>query len=206
MDACRGILNGRPNAIVAYLPQASLNVGRWLAQTERGFRGLARVELIDTEQMELPGIEAVLRRATLVYIPGGNAFLLNHRLHTGRLAPYLREKIRHGLPVVAFSAGALVCGPNILTSNDLNLVPTAHFEALGILPYNLNVHYTDTAERDNWLAEYHSFHENAVLMLEDGAYVKTEGKTTTLVRGEAWTWRAGEVKQRLTPGETILPA
>ena len=67
-------------------------------------------------------MEAILRRAAAVYIPGGNTFLLNHRLHAGGLLPYLRKKIQTGLPVAAFSAGTILCGPNILTSKDMNTV------------------------------------------------------------------------------------
>jgi dipeptidase E len=105
--------------------------------------------------------------------------------------------------VVAFSAGAVVCGQDILTSNDLNMVPTTHFKGLGLLPFNFNVHYRDDAERDEWLAEYRHFHDNPVIMLEDGAYIKVSGKTTSLVRGEAWCWRAGEEKDKIKPGSNI---
>jgi len=41
------------------------------------------------------------------------------------------EESKNGLPAVAFSAGVVVCGPNVLTSNDLNPVPTMHFDGLG---------------------------------------------------------------------------
>ena len=205
VEACREVLAGRTDATLAYVPQATLAAARWLQETERVFRETARPEMIDTEGMDLPEMEAVLRKAALVYIPGGNAFLLNHRLHESRLMPYLKKKAQGGLPVVAFSAGAVACGPNVLTSNDLNLIPTTHFEGLGALPFNLNVHYTDSAERDDWLREYQAFHDNPVLMLQDGAYITVKGKTTTLVRGEAWCWRAGQEKVKLSPGEAIAP-
>jgi peptidase E len=205
LEACREILGDKRDVTIAYLPQASLTAEKWLKETQRSFRDMARIELIDTETMELAEMEGILRRAALVYIPGGNAFLLNHRLHGSRLAPQLRKKVQNGLPVVAFSAGAIVCGPNILTSNDLNLVPTSHFNGLGLTPFNFNVHYVDETGWDSWLAEYHSFHDNPVLMLEDGAYVRIKGKTTILVRGEAWCRRAGQEKEKLKPGESIAP-
>ena len=205
LAACREILRERTDASIAYLPQASLAAEKWLKETERSFRGVARISMIDTETMELADMEAVLRRAALAYIPGGNAFLLNHRLQVSRLASYLRKTVQDGLPVVAFSAGAVLCGPNILTSNDLNLVPTTHFSSLGVTPFNFNVHYVDSAERDDWLSEYHSFHDNTVIMLEDGAYVTIKAKATMLVRGEAWCWRARQEKVKLTPGQSIAP-
>ena len=202
-DACRPYLEHKPDPKVAYLPLASLFAEKWLDQTRKFFRGLGEVELINTEEMDLDEMESILRRATLAYIPGGNTFLLNHRLHISRLFPYLRRKIEAGLPLAAFSAGTVLCGPNILTTNDLNMVPTAHFDGLNLIPFNLNVHYFDDVQRDNWLIEYQVFHDNPILMLEDGAYVKVSGKSVNLVRGAAWLWRAGQEKERLEAGVQI---
>jgi dipeptidase E len=152
-------------------------------------------------------MEALLRDAVLVYIPGGNTFLLNHRLHISGLMPYLKKKIKAGLPVVAFSAGTVLCGPNILTSNDINMVDTSHFKGLEATPFNFNVHYPEDplarAVRDDWLSEYHTFHDNPVILMADGAYMRVEGKKTTLVRGEAWIRHPGQEKQKLELGAAI---
>ena len=203
VEACRPYLEGKSAATVAYLSLASLSAEKWLEQTEKSFKGLARIEMINTETMDLPEMEAILRRAALAYIPGGNTFLLNHRLHVSRLMTYLRKKIQAGLPVAAFSAGTVLCGPDILTSSDLNMVDTPHFDGLNVTPFNFHVNYEDEIARDNWLIEYHVFHDHPIIMLEDGAYIKIAGKTTTLVRGEAWIWRTGQEKERLKVGELV---
>jgi peptidase E len=202
-EVSRPHLEGKEDPTVAYLPLASLLAEKWLEPTERAFRGLARVEVIDADKMDLPEMESVIRRADLAYIPDGNAFLRSHRLYASRLIPYLRQKVQRGLPVVAFGAGAVACGPNVLTSMDLNMVPTAHFDGLQATPFSIHAHYEEGVERDNWLAEYHTFHDNAVIMLEDGAYLKIEGKAAALVRGNAWCWRPGSEKERLTVGKSI---
>ncbi len=204
VEACRPYLENKPDATLAYLPLASLFAEKFLDQTKQSFRGLARVEAVNTETMELAEMESVLRRAAVAYIPGGNTFLLNHRLHVSHLFPSLRRKLQAGLPLAGVSAGTLVCGPNILTSKDLNMVGTPHFDGLNLTPFNFNVHYLDGVEKDNWLREYHAFHDNAVLLLEDGAYIRIRGKSTTLVRGEAWIWRAGQEKERLKAGNEVL--
>jgi len=209
LEACRPYLDDRDEDIVAFLPQAWLNVRHWLDYTTQTFEKLARVELIDTEQMDLPAMEAILRRAKVVYISGGNTFLLNHRLHNSGLMPYLRKKVQAGLPVVGFSAGMIVCGPNILTSKDLNSVETTYFSGLNASPFNFVAHYEadsyGQSVHDDWLSDYHTFQDNPVIMLNDGAYVKVEGRKTTLVRGEAWILRRGEEKERLEPGKLIDP-
>jgi peptidase E len=207
LEACRPYLTNKSQPTVAFLPQAWLNVSHWLDSTVRSFEKLAQIEMIDTEQMDLPTMEAVLRRAHVVYISGGNTFLLNHRLHVSGLMPFLRKKVQAGLPVVAFSAGTIVCGPNILTSKDLNAVETTHFSGLSATPFNFFAHYMpDTygaSEHDDWLSDYHTFQDNPVIMLRDGAYVKVDGKKTALVRGEAWILRRGTGKEKLDEGKLI---
>ncbi len=207
VEACRPYLEGRIDSTIAYLPLASLYAERWQEYTENSFKGLARLETINAETMSLPEMEDIVRRASLVYIPGGNTFLLNHRLHISRLMIFLRRKVPAGLPVVAFSAGAILCGPNILTSRDINMIGTTYFDGLSATPFNFSPHYPQDAYgqsvHDDWLSDYHFFHDNPVIMLSDGAYIKVEGKKTTLIQGEAWIWRKGQEKEKLEVGKLI---
>lgn len=207
VEASRPFLSGKVDPTLVFLPQAWLNVNYWLDYTIRAFDGLARVELIDTEQMELSAMESVIRRAHVAYISGGNTFLLNHRLHISRLMPYLRKKVQAGLPVVGFSAGMILCGPNILTANDLNTVGTSYFDGLNVTPFNFFAHYAKDLDNqsvhDGWLSDYHIFNDNPVIMLSDGAYVKVKGRKTSLVRGEAWILRKDQEKEKLEEGMLI---
>jgi dipeptidase E len=207
IDASRSYLDGKPDATVAYLPFASLFAERWQEFTADSFKGLAQIETLNAETMSLSEMEDIVRRASLVYIPGGNTFLLNHRLHVSHLMIFLRKKVQAGLPVVAFSAGTILCGPNILTSNDMNTVGTTYFEGLNVTPFNFSPHYLlDThgqSMKDEWLSDYHFFHDNPIVIMSDGAYVKVDGKKTTLVRGEAWIWRKDHEKEKLEEGKLI---
>lgn len=209
VEASRPYLEDKDDPIVAYMPLASLYAERWIEFSEKSFKGLARLEIINAELMTQKEIEDVLRRAALVYVPGGNTFLLNHRLHVSGVMPYLRKKIQAGLPFVGFSAGTILCGPNILTAKDMNTVATPHFNGLNLVPFNFLVHYDgdeygQSAVHDEWLGDYYFFHDNPVIILSDGAYVKMDGKKTTLVRGNAWILRRGEEKERLVQGKAIL--
>lgn len=203
IEACRPYLEDKDDPLVAFLPQAWLNVSHWLEYTVRSFKGLAGIELIDTERMELSEMESIIRRAHVIYISGGNTFLLNHRLHASRLMPYLRKKVQAGLPVVGFSAGTVVCGPTILTSSDLNSVATSFFDGLNVTPFNFFVHYENDPDQDEWLSDYHVFQNNPVIMMCDDAYVKVDGKKTSLVRGEAYLLRRDQEKERLDEGKLI---
>jgi peptidase E len=202
LEACRPHLQHKSEPLVAYLPLASLS-NRWQTVTEQAFKGLARIETVNTETMTFAEMEAILRRAHVVYIPGGNTFLLAHRLHASQLMPYLRKKLQAGLPMVAFSAGIILCGPNILTSRDMNMVETPHFGGLNLTPFNFHVHYDDDIYRDDWLGDYHVFQPNPVILMADDAYVRVDGKKTSLVRGNAWVLRRGQEKEKLVPGNEI---
>jgi dipeptidase E len=207
IEASKPYLADKEDPVVAYLPLASLYAEKWLGLNESAFRGLAQIKEVNAELMPQKEIENIIREAALVYIPGGNTFLLNHRLHASGVMPYLRKKIQNGLPVVGVSAGMIVCGPNILTSKDMNTLGTTHFEGLNLVPFNFFAHYPDDgygqSVYDAWLADYHFFHDNPVLLLSDNAYVKVDGKKTTLVRGEAWILRKEAEKEKLELGKLI---
>jgi len=209
IEASRPYLESKDEPTVAYLPLASLYAEKWLDDNERAFKGLARLETVNAELMTQKEIEEIIRRAALLYIPGGNTFLLNHRLHASGVTTYLRKKIQAGLPLVGFSAGMILCGPDILTSKDMNTVETPHFDGLNLVPFNFFAHYADDAYgqsvHDDWLADYHFFHDHPVILMSNGAYVKVDGKKTTLVRGDAWILRKDSEKEKLVQGKMILP-
>ena len=209
IEASRPYLKDKDDPIVAYLPLASLYAEKWLGVNESAFKGLAQIREVNAELMTQKEIEDIIRESALVYIPGGNTFLLNHRLHSSGVMPYLKKKIQNGLPLIGVSAGMILCGPNILTSTDMNTVETPHFNGLNLIPFNFFAHYADDgygqSVQDDWLGDYHFFHDNPVILLSDGAYVKVDGKKTTLVRGAAWILRKGAEKERLGPGKSIVP-
>lgn len=207
LEASKPYLENKEDPIVAYFPLASLYAEKWLGMNQSAFRGLAQIKEVNAELMTQKEIEDIIREAALIYMTGGNAFLLNHRLHASGVMPYLKKKIQNGLPVVGVSAGMIVCGPNILTSKDMNTVETPYFDGLNVVPFNFFSHYAEDgygqSVHDDWLGDYHFFHDNPVVMLSDGAYVKVDGKKTTLVRGDAWILRKGEEKEKLDEGKLI---
>ena len=207
VDACRPYVEGKEEPTIAYLPLASLYAERWLEMTEDAFKGLAELKTINTELMTQKAIEGMIRDADVVYVPGGNTFLLNHRLHASGVLPFLQKRIQSGLPYVGFSAGAILCGPNILTSKDLNAVSTSFFKGLNAFQFNVSPHYPldgyGQSVQDDWLADYHFFHDNPVIMLCDGSYIKSEKGKTSLVRGEAYILRKDSEKERLEEGQII---
>jgi dipeptidase E len=207
VEASRPYLEEKDEPTIAYLPLASLYSEKWREMNESAFKGLAQIVEVNAELMTQREIENIIRDAALVFIPGGNTFLLNHRLHVCGVMPYLKKKVQNGLPVIGVSAGMIVSGPNILTSKDMNTVGTTFFDGLNATPFNFLAHYPrdgyGQSVLDDWLADYHFFHDNPVIMMCDDAHVKVDGKKTSLVSGEAYILRKDEEKEQLDEGRLI---
>ena len=113
-------------------------------------------------------------------VPGGNTYALLNRLAQSGLLAALREQVRDGLPYVGSSAGANIAGPNILTTNDWNVVGSTHFNSLGLVPFNINPHYVERASsdaphsetRDLRIREYHQIWSNPVVAVEETAVLR----------------------------------
>ena len=207
LEASRPYLEDKDEPVIAYMPLASLYSEKWLGVNREAFDGLGELVEINAELMTQREIENVIRDAALVYITGGNTFLLNHRLHVSGVMPYLKKKVQNGLPIVGVSAGMVLCGPNILTSRDMNTVETNYFDGLSALPFNFLSHYPKDAYGqsvlDDWLGDYHFFHDNPVIMVCDDGYIKVDGRKTSLARGEAYILRKDQEKERLEEGKAI---
>ena len=207
LEASRPYLEDKNEPIIAYMPLASLYSEKWPGVNREAFDSLGELVEINAELMTQREIENIIRDAALVYITGGNTFLLNHRLHVSGVMPYLKKKVQNGLPIVGVSAGMILCGPNILTSRDMNTVETNYFDGLSALPFNFLSHYPKDAYGqsvlDDWLGDYHFFHDNPVIMVCDDGYIKVDGRKTSLARGEAYILRKDQEKERLEEGKAI---
>ncbi len=205
LQACRPYLRAQPKPLVAFIPWASLDHD-WLAYTQQQFAGLAAVTALAADPAALNENKAILEQCGVVYISGGNTYLLNHRLHESDLLEPLRRCALDGLPLVGFSAGAIVCGPNMLTTHDINLLPSPYFDSLKLMPYNLAAHYPpleeEQADEDDWLSDYHSMHANPILTLEDGAWLRWNGQALQRVRGAAWILEPGHPRRPVDPDRT----
>ena len=200
IDACRPYLQAQARPVLAFLQWASVQ-NDWLDYTREVFSDLAEVLPFNPDPMALAQNQEILHRCGAVYISGGNTYLLNHLAHTCGVHAPLRERALDGLPLICFSAGSLLCGPNILTTHDINMVPSPHFDGLDLLPYNLVAHYpsTDAArdDEDDWLSDYHARHANPILALENDAYVRWDGSALERVSGRAWILNPGQSRVEL---------
>ena len=156
---------------------------------------------------------ATLAQADAVFVGGGNTYALLKRLREGQLLEPLRVRVQAGMPYIGSSAGANLAGPRILTTNDWNVVALDTFEALGLVPFNINPHYLETdptmapggETRDDRILEYHVVWDNAVVGIEEGTLVRVEDDVVTVRgRGRVKVFARGEAPRWFTDGERIL--
>ena len=142
----------------------------------------------------------VLDQAAALFVGGGNTYHLLGRLRAAELLEPICTRLRSGMPYVGSSAGANIAGPNILTTNDWNVDGVGRFDALGLVPFNINPHYKEidpamaqfSETRDERIGQYLLVHDNPVLGIEEQTLVRWEEATgTVLGRGRVRLFRRG---------------
>lgn len=124
-------------------------------------------------------------------VPGGNTYVLLKRLKQSGLLDAVRERVQAGLPYIGSSAGANVAGPNILTTNDWNVVGLGDFEALGLVPFNINPHYVEqgaadaphSETRSSRIREFHQIWTNPVVGIEEKAMINVSADKVSVLGG-----------------------
>jgi dipeptidase E len=155
------------------------------------------------------------REAEAVFTGGGNTFRLLKTLQDSGLLSILRERALAGIPYLGSSAGTNIAAPTIRTTNDMPIVQPASFEALGLVPFQINPHYLDAdpgsthmgETREQRLKEFHEENETPVVGLREGAWIRVEGGRATLggiqgARG-ARIFRRGEAPEERGTGESL---
>jgi peptidase E len=207
VTASKPHLAAQPDPVLVYLPAATETINpEHVDITRTAFEHLAEVEILDLSQSVPWGdLDRILQRATVLYIPGGNTYLLLDRLRTSGVFSLIQARVQTGMLWVGFSAGMVICGPNILTSNNQNVCGLTDFSGLGFSTYDFMAHYPagegeERAQRDGRIRRYHTAYANPVLALEDDGWIKVDDTGTQLVRGHCWLFEPGREKVLLELG------
>ncbi len=97
-------------------------------------------------------VEAVYN-ADAIMVSGGNTWQLNKSLHDNCLINPIREAVLERATVyVGWSAGSVICAPNMCTTNDMCIVDAAITPSLNFVPFHINAHYID-AKMENHMGE-----------------------------------------------------
>ncbi len=135
-----------------------------------------------------PEPESAVRSAEAVFVGGGNTFRLLRTLRRAGLLGLLRERARGGLPYLGSSAGTNIACPTIRTTNDMPIVDPEGFDALGLIPFQINPHYLDPDPRSTHqgetraqrLTEFCEENDVPVLAMREGAWLRVDGGVASL--------------------------
>ena len=153
-----------------------------------------------------------LASAEAVFVGGGNTFRLLRALQSTGHAEALRARVFAGMPYLGASAGTNIAAPTIRTTNDMPIVQPMGFEALGLVPFQINPHFIDAdaasrhmgETREERLREYLEENEAPVVGLREGAWLLREGASLRLQgKNGARLFRRGAVPEELPPGTSL---
>ncbi|MGH8735620.1 MAG: dipeptidase PepE, partial [Burkholderiales bacterium] len=196
----RRFLEGRHR--IAFVPFALHNHA---AYTDKVRERLGRMGF---EVTQVRGL-ADLNGADAIFVGGGNTFRLLDRLCRFGLLDPIRQRVRAGVPYLGVSAGTNVACPTIKTTNDMPIVDPGGFDALALIPLQINPHYLNVAlpghhgeTRDQRLAEFARVNPALpVIGLPEGDWLRVSGATIELRGPHPAAWFEGNAPPaRLAPG------
>jgi dipeptidase E len=171
---------------VLFVPYALFDRDRYAATVRRRFEQLEFA--VDSVHDAAGGPIRAIEQAEAIFIGGGNTFRLIDALWREQLIEPLRRRVAAGAPYIGASAGTNVACPSIRTTNDMPIVQPPTFEAIGLVPFQINPHYQDPPAgsthmgetREQRIAEFHEENDVPVVGLREGAWLWLDGPSVAL--------------------------
>ncbi|KAL4712910.1 hypothetical protein ACJJTC_011980 [Scirpophaga incertulas] len=183
-------LNRNDVKTLLFIPYAQNNYDTYTARIK---------EAIGPWGYEVTGIHTysnpvdAINNAKAVFIGGGNTFLLLKKLYDNNLVEIIRQKVNDGsLLYMGSSAGTNVATKSIHTTNDMPIIYPPSFDAINLVPFNINPHYIDMnmethmgETRDQRIKEYLEMpYACPVLGLKEGSILHVN-KNSLIIKGVA---------------------
>jgi len=177
--------------------------------TDRIRDRLAKIDIEVTQlksARDLDGVDAL-------FVGGGNTFRLLKTMYELSLLDPIRLRVRSGaLAYIGSSAGTNIAAPTIRTTNDMPIVEPPSFDALGLVPFQINPHYLDPdpasthqgetrEERILQFLEENGENATPVVGLREGTMLRIVDAEVTLVgMTTARLFRRGQPPVEVEPG------
>jgi dipeptidase E len=182
----RRFLDGVTNAV--FVPYAGVTLA-WdpYGDMVRGRFAELGVDITPIHTVKHP-VKAV-EGADAVIVGGGNTFHLLKNLYDNGTLWAIRARVFAGAPYIGWSAGSNVACPTIKTTNDMPVVEPSKFDALRLVPFQINPHYTDATlpnhggeTRAQRLAEFTASNPGVwVVGLREGSALEVDGAKIRLL-------------------------
>jgi dipeptidase E len=127
--------------------------------------------------------------AKVLMMGGGNTFRLLDSLYGLDVVEALGRRVQEGdTRYMGASAGTNVACPTIRTTNDMPICQPPSFGALGLIPFQINLHYFDAdpastfmgESREERIAEFLEENRCPVLAMYEGSWLRVSGDSATV--------------------------
>lgn len=158
------------------------------------------------------GKKSLIRDAQAIVVGGGNTFALLTRMYEYDLLDAVRSRVAANSPYIGWSAGANLACPTLKTTNDMPIVMPPSFEALGLVPFQINPHYHELKfqnqggeTRKQRLEEFLLLNPTStVLGLPEGMFARRNGDVLRIGgEGVAKLYTAAKPVLDLRPGTEV---
>src|SRR4051794_25981341 len=156
---------------------------------------------------------AAVEEAEVLFVGGGNSFRLVRALQELGLIETIRRRVEAGeLRYIGSSAGTNMACPTMRTTNDMPIVQPASFDAIGLVPFQINPHYQDPdpssthrgETREQRLLEFLDENDVPVVGLREGSWLRRQGDSLTLDGvSSARLFQRGESPRDVAPGADL---
>jgi dipeptidase E len=180
---------------IVFIPFASLDEK---ASTEKSKVALGKVHIKVEALPDDESAKKILEHAQAVFVGGGSTFKLLKTLQDRHLLEPLRRRILNGMPYLGSSAGTNIVAPTIMTTNDMPIVAPKNLNALNVLPFQINPHFTDATRcipgetREDRLLEFTQLNQASILALRQGAWISVKQNKISLGGAGARVFRHGD--------------
>lgn len=167
---------------VTFVPYA---LADWDDYADRATAALGAFDIHVVSAHRSGAPDKAILEADVLMMGGGNTFRLLDSLYALNVIEELGVRVREGaIRYVGASAGTNVACPTIRTTNDMPICRPPSFAALGLVPFQINLHYIDAdpdstfmgETRDERINEFLEENDCEVLALYEGSWLRVSGE------------------------------
>jgi dipeptidase E len=191
-----------------FIPYAGVTLN-WDEYTQKVQQALPEIKVTGIHQHKDP--IAAITQAEAIVTGGGNTFNLLNELYGQELIAPIQQQVKNGVPYIGWSAGANICGNSIRTTNDMPIIAPPSFDALNLVPFQINPHYSDYQPpgfngetRAQRLAEFMVLEPamSVVAIREGGGLLRKEDRLTLIGPHAGVLFKGGE-QQEIQSGQDL---
>jgi dipeptidase E len=208
LDHAEGEIRALGAKRIAFAPFALADRDGYTARVRERLAKM-EIEVVELKSArELDGVDAL-------FVGGGNTFRLLKTMYDLSLLDPIRLRVRSGaLHYIGSSAGTNIAAPTIRTTNDMPIVEPPSFDALRLVPFQINPHYLDPdpasthkgETREERVLQFLEENTTPVIGLRESSMLRVVDSEVTLVgTTTARIFVRGRTPYEATPGLVLLP-